>query len=190
MNGSYWSKLSMERLGRRRFLIASGVAATGAGLLVACGSSNSKSGSSSGSSTNIITQPVDTTKQAKRGGIIKDRTFADPPTLDILTQNNPLGVLNMHAYNLLTQFKPGYMKPSQNEVVGDLAESWEMSPDGLQITMKLRQDVKFHNKPPVNGRPMDIDDVLFSWNRFSSKYSTSASFTLEPGFASTRVQIQ
>jgi peptide/nickel transport system substrate-binding protein len=78
----------------------------------------------------------------------------------------------MHVYSLLTQFKPGYMKPSENEVVGDVAESWEISPDGLQITMKLRQGVKFHNKPPVNGRSLDMDDVTFSWNRFAAKYSS------------------
>src|SRR5438067_173341 len=132
MTGSYWSQVSSERITRRRALVVSAASAAVAGLLAACSGTNSKSSSTPGGSNSLVAQPVDTTKQAKRGGLIKDRTFADPPTLDILTQNNPLGVLNMHAYNLLTQFKPGYMKPSQNEVVGDLAESWEMSPDGLQ----------------------------------------------------------
>ena len=67
------------------------------------------------------------------------------------------------------------MKPPEDEIGPDLAESWEYSPDGLQITLKLRQGVKFHNKPPVNGRALDMDDVLFSWNRFAREVHGRAS---------------
>jgi peptide/nickel transport system substrate-binding protein len=61
------------------------------------------------------------------------------------------------------------------DIMPDLAESWETSPDGLQITLKLRQGVKFHNKPPVNGRAMGMDDVVFSWDRFAAKGSARSS---------------
>jgi peptide/nickel transport system substrate-binding protein len=37
--------------------------------------------------------------------------------------------------------------------------------------MKIRQGVKWHNVAPVSGRPMDMDDVIFSWERFATKYS-------------------
>src|SRR5690606_38689238 len=70
------------------------------------------------------------------------------------------------------QFKPGYLEPGRNEIAPDFAESWEVSPDGLTITFKLRQGVKFHNKPPVNGRLVDADDVRFSWDRFRQKNTT------------------
>ena len=82
-------------------------------------------------------------------------------------------------------FQPGYLNPTENVVAPDLAESWETSPDGLQITMKLRQGVKWHNKAPVNGRALDIDDVLFSWNRFATKFSSRAGVAKrrEPGRA-------
>ena len=53
------------------------------------------------------------------------------------------------------------------EIAGDAIESWEWAPDGLAVTMKLRQNMKFHDKPPVNGRVLDTDDVLFAWDRFS-----------------------
>src|SRR6185312_12403781 len=46
------------------------------------------------------------------------------------------------------------------------------SPDRLQITLKLRQNMKFHNLPPVNGRAIDGDDILFSWKRFSETSAT------------------
>ncbi len=44
---------------------------------------------------------------------------------------------------------------------GELAESWE-TPDPTTIIYHIRKGVKFHNKPPVNGREVTADDVV--WN--------------------------
>ena len=52
-----------------------------------------------------------------------------------------------------------------------LAESWTVSPDLKTYTFKLRQGVKFHNIPPVNGRELVSDDVVFSLKRFAEKDS-------------------
>ncbi|MHB1133540.1 MAG: ABC transporter substrate-binding protein [Chloroflexota bacterium] len=38
------------------------------------------------------------------------------------------------------------------------AESWQFSPDGAKMTLKLRQGIKFHS-----GREFTSEDVLFSW---------------------------
>jgi ABC-type oligopeptide transport system substrate-binding subunit len=43
---------------------------------------------------------------------------------------------------------------------GDLAESWDVSSDGLQYTITLRQGVTFHN-----GDKFNADDVVFTFNR-------------------------
>ncbi|MBM4276083.1 MAG: peptide-binding protein [Deltaproteobacteria bacterium] len=43
-------------------------------------------------------------------------------------------------------------------LIGDLAESWEVSPDGLTITFKLRRGVKWHD-----GAPFTAQDVLFTY---------------------------
>ena len=43
-----------------------------------------------------------------------------------------------------------------------LAESWEISEDGTEVTMKLREDVTFHN-----GAPFTAEDVVYSWERGS-----------------------
>lgn len=43
---------------------------------------------------------------------------------------------------------------------GDLAESWEITADGLEWTFMLRQGVTWHD-----GAPLTADDVLFTFNR-------------------------
>jgi peptide/nickel transport system substrate-binding protein len=51
----------------------------------------------------------------------------------------------------------------EGELEGELAETWEVSDDGLEYTFHLRQGVTFHN-----GEPFTADAVVFSWNRYKS----------------------
>ena len=44
---------------------------------------------------------------------------------------------------------------------GALAESWEISPDGLTYTFKIRQGVYWHDKAPMNGRELTADDIVY-----------------------------
>lgn len=53
----------------------------------------------------------------------------------------------------------------------DLAESWEISEDGLTVTFHIRQGVMWQNIPPVNGRELVADDVVFTYNRYMSESS-------------------
>ena len=50
-----------------------------------------------------------------------------------------------------------------NSVEADLAESWEISEDGLVYTFTLRPDVMFHD-----GSILSASDVVYSMNRFLS----------------------
>ena len=45
----------------------------------------------------------------------------------------------------------------------DLAERWNVSPDGTVYTFALRQNAKFHD-----GRPVTAQDVVYSWERAAS----------------------
>ena len=62
----------------------------------------------------------------------------------------------------------------ESVVTGHLAESWE-NPDPLTYIYKLRDNVFFHDKPPVNGRQLTADDMaanyerLFGIGRFAGK---------------------
>ena len=49
---------------------------------------------------------------------------------------------------------------------GALAESWDISPDGLTYTFEIRQGVNWQNKAPMNGREFDAYDVEFNYHRY------------------------
>ncbi len=64
-------------------------------------------------------------------------------------------------FDQLIEFERGSTK-----IVPGLAESWDVSPDGLQYTFHLRHGVKFHTTPYFKPtRDFDADDVLFTFNR-------------------------
>jgi ABC-type transport system substrate-binding protein len=60
------------------------------------------------------------------------------------------------------------MEPSRGVVEGDLGESWEFSPDKLQLTIKLTDKAHFAPLAPVNGRVPDADDVTYSYQRLKA----------------------
>ena len=72
------------------------------------------------------------------------------------------------------QLTPGRLKNSDGSLQGDVFESWELSPDRLTLTGRLNNGARYPQIAPVNGRPVDVDDVLFSWDRFTKKSSTRA----------------
>ena len=57
---------------------------------------------------------------------------------------------------------------------GEAAESWEISPDRLTITFKLRQPMVWDRRAPTNGRQIDAQDVVFSWEKYK-KLNSNAS---------------
>ena len=64
-------------------------------------------------------------------------------------------------YNRLVEFEKG-----ATNVLPGLAESWEVSADGMEYTFKLRAGVKFHTSDTFTPtRDMNADDVIFSFNR-------------------------
>lgn len=46
----------------------------------------------------------------------------------------------------------------QNQLVGDLAESWQVDPRGQVYTVRLRKDVNWHD-----GKPFTANDVIFTY---------------------------
>jgi peptide/nickel transport system substrate-binding protein len=166
MKRSYWEQSVSSRVSRRRALAFAGSAGAATALLAACGSGGSSSkGSSGGAGAGLLTKPVDTTKQAKRGGLMKLVVNSDVPSLDV-QQNYTGNDFFFDAASRLVAPKVGYLKTLSEDPEGDIAESFEYVPERLQINLKLRSGIKWQNVAPVNGRPVDVDDILFTWKRF------------------------
>jgi peptide/nickel transport system substrate-binding protein len=157
-NNSYWT----TRVSRRKAMTL-GAGSAVAAFLVACGSSGGSS--SKQAAATKVAALVDDTATVKRGGQLKSRSTLEHPTLDPLAGGGHVNLLAL-TYSNLFRVADGYKERTKGEIVGDLAESWEFSPDQLQLTIKLHPEAHFAPIAPVNGRSVDGEDVLFSWKRF------------------------
>ncbi len=176
----YWQK----KLTRRRVLAAS---AAGTGMLaltvVGCGSGGSDKQTVADKLGNV-TQPKDTSKDAKRGGVLNWFVQNDEATMDPLASSRGAGFggPSVGAFSRILKEKDSVGWPKAPSLVGDLAESWELSNGGLQLTVKLRQDAKFDPRAPTNSRVVDADDVVFSLNKLfaQSPYASQLSYKVDP----------
>jgi peptide/nickel transport system substrate-binding protein len=116
--------------------------------------------------------------QPKRGGILRVRGY-DPPHFDHhLTLNFKTNSTLSFAYSTLVRYKVGAdVRPGTFTVEPHLAERWEQ-PDDTTYIFHLRQGVKWHNKPPLNGRELVADDVKFTYDRFMTEPGNPLRFTL------------
>jgi peptide/nickel transport system substrate-binding protein len=84
--------------------------------------------------------------------------FIDASIGDASTLLPPLAS-DAASHAIISLVYNGLVKYDGNlNLVGDLAESWQISPDGLTITFKLRKGVKWHD-----GAPFTAQDVLFTY---------------------------
>ncbi|MCR2808391.1 MULTISPECIES: ABC transporter substrate-binding protein [unclassified Microbacterium] len=98
------------------------------------------------------------------GAILTTQRYVLPGGLNFLTSKDQ---------GLSGQITPSYSK-LVNYVTGpdtvgieigpDLADSWDISDDGLVYTFHLNPNATFHDVPPVNGRKVNAEDVVATFN--------------------------
>ncbi len=97
-----------------------------------------------------------------RGGIFR-RLWADPPTLDphLTTDTTSAGVV-VEIFSGLVALN------TDLQLVPDIAESWDISPDGTVYTFQLRPHAKFHD-----GKAITASDFKWSIERAASPDTAS-----------------
>jgi peptide/nickel transport system substrate-binding protein len=109
---------------------------------------------------------------------IKIGLVLEPPNLDPTAGAAAAidEVVYANVFEGLTRFDPN------GAVIPALAESWDISADGLTYTFKLHTGVKFHD-----GTTFDAEDVKFSFDRAVAADSVNAQKALFADIASVEV---
>ncbi|MBM1815543.1 ABC transporter substrate-binding protein [Pseudosulfitobacter pseudonitzschiae] len=102
----------------------------------------------------------------------------EPPHLD--PTSAAAGAIDSVLYSNVFEGLTRFM--GDGSIVPGLAESWEISDDGLTYTFKLHDGVTFHD-----GTTMDAEDVKFSLDRARAEDSVNAQKALYTGIADVEV---
>jgi peptide/nickel transport system substrate-binding protein len=95
-----------------------------------------------------FTEEIPTTGGTLNEGMVGSPRFINP----ILAVSDTDKAIASLVYSGLLK-----ARSNNDSFVPDLAESYEISPDGLVYTVKMRDDISFHD-----GKPLTIDDIIFT----------------------------
>ena len=108
--------------------------------------------------TTAVQQPAQEQKPTAEyepayGDAIRVGSIGDASNLiPMLSSDSASSAINSLVYSGLVKYDKDL------KVVGDLAESWDISEDGLVFTFHLRKNVKWHD-----GEPFTANDVMFTY---------------------------
>jgi peptide/nickel transport system substrate-binding protein len=103
----------------------------------------------------------------KRGGILKMYSLDSPASMSIheeitIYAEGP----TMGVFNNLVMFDQHVKQNSLSSVVPDLATGWSWNEDGTELSLPLRQGVKWHD-----GEPFTARDVRCTWDLLTGQSS-------------------
>jgi peptide/nickel transport system substrate-binding protein len=94
------------------------------------------------------------------GGVLRMSHFDSPASMSMHEEstaavNRPM----MGVFNNLVMYRQDVPQNSLDSIVPDLATGWSWSEDATELTLPLRQGVKWHD-----GRPFTAKDVKCTWD--------------------------
>jgi peptide/nickel transport system substrate-binding protein len=112
----------------------------------------------------MLIAPGAAQEQPRRGGTLVVSLPGEPQSLNpAITTHLPTRIAASNMFNSLI-----YVGPDQS-IRPDLAERWEMSPDGMTYTFHLVRNAKWHD-----GKPFTSEDVKFSLTEVNRKFDGPA----------------
>jgi len=124
--------------------------------------------------------------EPKHGGVLRVAERTDPVGFDTLGKSRA---------PVYTQLALGYTHSrlfvftAEGELVPDLAASYTQ-PNLTTYAVSLKKGVRFHQKPPVNGRELVADDVVFTFGRLEQSPEKRLFPTLRSVTAKDRYTVQ
>lgn len=145
---------SIRGRGRRLAIVASAIAI----IAAACGGTTPTTAPSDGGASTSAPATAGPTPEGgpKQGGKLVAAVEGEPTSLDPAFDYDFVSGL---ATSSITEPLLVFCENDQ-QLCPNLAESWDVSPDGLIYTMHIRQGVMFQD-----GSPMTVEDVVYSMDR-------------------------
>jgi len=140
-----------EKMKNKRIIILIVVLAMMASLAACSSPSDPTTAAPTTAAPGETTAPPAEVKDTLIVGVISDAVSLDPHVQNDSHSEQIVAML----YSTLMMFEP------DGSIVGDLAESYEVSEDSLTWTFKLKEGVKFHN-----GKELTANDVKGTYDRF------------------------
>lgn len=143
-------RLLAHRLDRRGLVRGAGGLAGVAGLSALAAR---EAGAAGGPTHHGLSAPA---QDVKKGGTLVSMVVAEPTSMDIASGTG------QHNYAVMSNVFENLLQydPVKFDAVPCLAQSYDVSPDGMVYTFHLRPNVVFHD-----GTPMNAEAVQFSYQR-------------------------
>ncbi len=107
--------------------------------------------------TEVVVEPTE--EPIPEGGFIIESSFADASQLNpILSADSASSDVNTKLYLALVR-----LHEETGEIIGEIAESWDVSDDGLTYTFHLRDDIFWSD-----GEPLTAEDVKYTYDAIAS----------------------
>jgi len=110
-------------------------------------------------------------EEPRYGGVLRHQLNIYGPPRDPVGNWDPYvssGGGDQQQLRLVYQLPMMYIPGDEFRVTTDLAERYE-NPNPTTWSFYLRKGVKFHNKPPVNGRELTSEDIKYSFELMRKK---------------------
>ena len=189
-----WQRLQQSRLSRRRVVLSGATALTGGIALGLVGCSGNNNNANKNSAATSLARAVATSAAApsnatpsrsavagtaspaaraatatpRRGGTVTFNHSIEVPNLDVHSVGTyrlqGLGPGICYSRLVHLQLGPDGLQKGLQIPQADAAQTWEQTDDQTYI-FHLRPNMKFFNIAPVNGRVLNANDVVYSFQR-------------------------
>ena len=165
---SYWDRFTANRVSRRRALQMAALtgAAAGAIAVVGCGGDDDDGGNGNGTAT-TGTPSTGEEGTPKPGGTLRG-------TVSLVLGKDPMKAatflthaLASYSYSRLMRFETQLGELPQDRWYNAVPELATVeNPDPTTYIFTIKDEANWQNLPPVNGRPVTGEDVVYSFNRY------------------------